>query len=278
MQRLSYYGDSLTIPCKGSLIVPSNNIDILPLVNDFTQDPRRLTTAESPWGGVNGLVDYAPGSVHVEGDGIYLTDVAGNNTSKDLPAGLLSRLGYLTVDTVAHTITEEFIVANTGTSNNHVVIDACDGLTNWAIHEGTGALSIDTNKIKYVGKPTVSGYCRLKRVAAIDLSNKAFIQFTIQSSLNATIMRSDIINPVTGLLFPQYPEFVYTILIPTPVPTTQAAINALVDNSPELEQAKIAAQIRAENITAKTAIRTFVNVLNTGNKIDFEGTATIPPE
>jgi hypothetical protein len=93
---------------------------------------------------------------------------------------------------------------------------------------------------------------------------------------NGVIIRSDIINPVSGLLFPQYPEFVYSITIPFPVPTTQAAINALVDNSPELELAKIAAQTRAENIAAKAVIRTFVNVLNSGNKIDFEGTATIP--
>jgi hypothetical protein len=90
------------------------------------------------------------------------------------------------------------------------------------------------------------------------------------------IIRTDVLNPVTGLLFPAYPEFVFSITIPDPAPTTQAEINLLVDNSAELQEAKRQAQSRANNIAAKTSIRNFVNVLNSSNKIDFEGTYVIP--
>lgn len=93
---------------------------------------------------------------------------------------------------------------------------------------------------------------------------------------NGVIMRSDILNPVTGLNFPQYPEFPRNIIIPTPPPATQAEIDALIDNSPELESVKAEAQARADNLIAKTAIRNFVNVLNSTNKIDFEGIYTPP--
>jgi hypothetical protein len=93
---------------------------------------------------------------------------------------------------------------------------------------------------------------------------------------NGAVIRTDVINPNTGQLIPEYPEFPFSITIPDPAPTTQAQVDALVDNSPELQEAKRQAQVRANNIAAKTSIRNFVNVLNAGNKIDFEGTYTIP--
>ena len=93
---------------------------------------------------------------------------------------------------------------------------------------------------------------------------------------SGVIIRTDVLNTVTGLLFPAYPEFVRNIIIPTPVPTTKDEIDALIDNSPELTSVKEEAQARADNITAKTAIRNFVNVLNSTNKIDFDGVYTPP--
>lgn len=187
MQRVNYSGDSLTIPCEGSLIVPSNNIDVLPSANEFNLDPRRLTTAESPFGGVNGLVSYSPGSVHVTvGDGIYLTDVAGNNSSKDLPAGLLSRLGYLTVDTVAHTITDEFIVANTATSNNPTVIDACDSINGWSFAFGSGTVSVNSG-IVASGTANATGYLIVTKNISWDLNSSAFICFSITASANCNL-------------------------------------------------------------------------------------------
>jgi hypothetical protein len=93
---------------------------------------------------------------------------------------------------------------------------------------------------------------------------------------NGVVIRTDVMNTVTGLLFPAYPEFVFQITIPNPAPTTQAEVDALIDNSPELQEAKRQAQTRANNITAKTSIRNFVNVLNSTNKIDFDGVYTIP--
>lgn len=186
MERLRNCGGSLTIPCQGSLIVPSGNIDTFPLINEFNLDPRRLTTAQSPLGGVNGLVDYAPGSVHVtEGDGIYLTDVAGNNTSKDLPAGLLSRLGYLTVDTVAHSITEEFIVSNTATSNNPTVINDGTVTTNWSMLFGTGTISVESGRLKIEGTTDSTGRFTIKNNTNIyDLSTFHFLSFSIESTIS----------------------------------------------------------------------------------------------
>lgn len=92
---------------------------------------------------------------------------------------------------------------------------------------------------------------------------------------NGVIKRTDVLNPVTGVLIPEYPEFPRNITIPTPPPKTRAEVDALIDNSPELESVKLEAQARADNITAKASIRTFVNLLNSSNKIDFEGVVTI---
>ena len=91
---------------------------------------------------------------------------------------------------------------------------------------------------------------------------------------NGVIKRTEVPNPVTGLNFPEYPEFVRSIIIPTQVPTTRAAVDALIDTSPELASVKAEAQARADDIIAKSAIRNFVNTLNSTNKIDFEGVYT----
>jgi hypothetical protein len=93
---------------------------------------------------------------------------------------------------------------------------------------------------------------------------------------NGIVIRTDVFNPATGLLFPAYPEFAFSIMIPDPAPATQTEVNALIDNSAELQEAKKQAQTRANNYAAKTSIRNFVNVLNSSNKIDFEGNYVIP--
>lgn len=91
---------------------------------------------------------------------------------------------------------------------------------------------------------------------------------------NGVIQRTDILNPATGLNFPRYPEFAENVAIPSPAPTTQGEIDALI--TPALENVKIRAQIRADNQAAKTSIKTFVNTLNVSDRIDFEGTVTLP--
>jgi hypothetical protein len=91
---------------------------------------------------------------------------------------------------------------------------------------------------------------------------------------NGVILRTDVMNAAGTALIPQYPEFGETVAIPIPAPTTQAEIDALI--SPALENVKMRAQIRANNTEAKTSIRTFVNALNQADRIDFEGTVTIP--
>lgn len=91
---------------------------------------------------------------------------------------------------------------------------------------------------------------------------------------NGVIKRTSIINPVTGLLIPEYPEFEEIIAIPSPAPLTQDEIDDLI--APALENVKIRAQVRANNQADKTSIRTFVNALNLADRIDFEGTVTLP--
>jgi hypothetical protein len=91
---------------------------------------------------------------------------------------------------------------------------------------------------------------------------------------NGVIRRSEIMNAAGTALIPYYPEFGETVAIPNPAPTTQEAIDALI--APALENVKIRAQVRANNTEAKTSIRTFVNALNQTDRIDFEGTVTLP--
>lgn len=91
---------------------------------------------------------------------------------------------------------------------------------------------------------------------------------------DGVVIRTDVINPTTGLLIPAYPEFAETVAIPNPAPATQAEIDALI--TPALENVKIRAQVRADNIAARTSIKTFVNTLNVSDRIDFEGTVTLP--
>lgn len=89
------------------------------------------------------------------------------------------------------------------------------------------------------------------------------------------IIRTDIPHPVTGVLIPAYPEFEEYVAIPADAQASQEYIDALI--LPALENAKRRAQVRADNIAAKTVIRTFVNALNQADRIDFEGTVELSP-
>lgn len=147
--------------------------------------PTLLTNSESPFGGVKSSIpDFCPGTVNVvSGDEVYLTDMSGTNSTKTLGAGKLKELGLLTIDTVAHTITEEFLLGNTATSNTPSVIDACINTTGWSIVDGTGTISIENGRLKITGTSSASGYFRIQKTNASDLSQFKFLCFSLQSTL-----------------------------------------------------------------------------------------------
>ena len=170
-KRIDPQGESITIETEGKvLVLPSGNPDILPLNNEYTLNSNRLTIAESPFGGLkgSGSPDYCVGTVNIiEGDGVYLHDVNGQNSSKTLSAGKLKELNLLSVDTTNHSITEEFVVANTSVSNNPTEIS--DGTTFEGRSAGTGALTsltTENGSIKAEDRGTISvGYKLNKTVS-----------------------------------------------------------------------------------------------------------------
>jgi hypothetical protein len=176
-------GEAISVETSGKvLVLPTGNAAVLPRFNESTLDPKRNN---DNFGGYNGSVDYAPGSIHVTtGTGIVLTDVAGNNSGSDLAAGLLKSLNYLTVDIAAHTITEEFIIANTSTSNTPTVIDACDATTGWSVVSGTGTISVENGRLKIVGTSDAStGLFQITKTVSVNASSHFFIGISIESTV-----------------------------------------------------------------------------------------------
>lgn len=183
------HGESITIETEGKvLVLPTGNADVLPLFNEYTLNSNRLSIAESPFGGLkgSGSPDYAPGTVNIiEGDGVYLQDVNGQNSSKTLSAGKLKELNLMSVDTVNHAITEEFIVANTAESNNPTVIDNCDSVDGWRGAIGTShVISVENGRLKVTGVSDTSGRLTIYKSINADLSAYSFLCCTIQPHEN----------------------------------------------------------------------------------------------
>jgi hypothetical protein len=181
------HGESITIETEGKvLVLPSGNPDILTSHNEYTLNSNRLTIAESPFGGLkgSGSPDYCVGTVNIiEGYGVYLQDVNGQNSSKTLSAGKLKELNLLSVDTTNHSITEEFIVANTAESNNPTVIDDCDSTDGWVQNTGTVSnISVENGKLKIVGTASAAGNLAIQKNIALDLSTFAFLSLSLTSS------------------------------------------------------------------------------------------------
>ena len=175
----------ITLDTSGKvLVLPTEDSFILPCFNEYTRNPNRLTVAESPFGGLkgSGSPDYLPGTLYTPTDGVYLTDITGQNSTKTLTAGKLKELGYLTVDTAAHTITQEFVARNDG-DNNPTVIDACDSTTGWSVNLGTGTITSSGGIISLTGTTTTSSALSLKRTISLDLSSQQFLKMRVRSSL-----------------------------------------------------------------------------------------------
>lgn len=171
------------------LVLPTANAAILPSFNQSVLDSNRLTIAESPFGGLkgSGSPDYCPGTLFCQTDGVYLTDTSGTNSTKTLTAGKLKELNLLTVNTTGHTITEELIVANTGTSNSPTVIIPFLNTTGWVFANGTGNLSVDGSGITISNGAHALGLLRIAKTENLTLGSSSFISFTLTSSVNATL-------------------------------------------------------------------------------------------
>jgi hypothetical protein len=189
------HGESITIETEGKvLVLPSGNPDILPSHNEYTLNSNRLTIAESPFGGLKGSSspDYAPGTVNIiEGDGVYLQDVSGTNSSKTLSAGKLKELNLLSVDTTNHSITEEFVVANTAESNNPTLINDCTSLTGISPYDGTSTLTINSG-INVSGTAGAGGSLTIQVPISISADFLILvIRATAECNLKCVLLNSD---------------------------------------------------------------------------------------
>jgi len=161
----------------------TNNATSLSLGSTFESDTIDFVNVSINSPGVNLIsADYAVGTLYTPTDGVYLTDVNGENSTKTLTAGKLKSLGLLTVDTTAHSITEEFIVANTATSNNPTVIDNCDSAKDWNVFIGNGTITTENGKLKVVGTTDEQGRIYVRKSVSLDLSGFEFFNLNISSS------------------------------------------------------------------------------------------------
>ena len=175
----------ITLDTSGKVIVlPTGIPEVLPLFNESTLNPNRLTIAESPFGGLkgSGSPDYAIGTLFTPTDNVYLSDITGQNSTKTLTAGKLKELGYLTVDTAAHTITQEFTVRN-DEWNNPTVIDACDNADGWSIVNGAGNISVIDGKLHVDGTADATGFFEINKTFSLNLTSYPFVGFELSSSI-----------------------------------------------------------------------------------------------
>lgn len=90
------------------------------------------------------------------------------------------------------------------------------------------------------------------------------------------IIYTDVLGQ-NGLPLPLYKEFSVNVQIPYNLPATAAERTALVTalKDEALEQAKLHAQKRANDMADKGIVRSLVTALNQTTGIDFEGTVVI---
>lgn len=232
-ERVGIHGESVTLDTLGKvLVLPTGSDVLLPSFNEYVLNSNRLTIAESPFGGIkgSGSPDYAPGTLYTPTDGVYLTDTSGTNSTKTLTAGKLKELGLLTVDTAAHSITEEFIVENTGTSNNPTVIADGSDASTWAVSTGTGNVTSENGRLKVVGESSTSSGLKIVKTG-VSLTNQHFFCFRIQCSVekNLFLQLSQSSNYIQwrGSRFPISANVDTTFVLPirTPQGTTGVSVS-----------------------------------------------------
>lgn len=190
-RRLMPRGDSITIPTNGKvLVLPTGSPTILPSFNEYVLNTNRCTIAETPFGGLkgSGSPDYGVGTVYCQTSGCVVTDVAGNNSGSTLSAGKLKELGYLSVDLVGHSVTEEFIVSNTSTSNNPSTLIAGNDTSGWSFAgSGSGSVTTDGTNLTASGTSNASGVFRCFKTISVDIGTAKFVKFTITPSNDSVL-------------------------------------------------------------------------------------------
>jgi len=219
------------------LVLPTEDAAILPSFNQSVLNSDRLTIAESPFGGLkgSGSPDYAPGTLYTPTDGVYLTDLSGTNSTKTLTAGKLTELGLLTVDTSAHTITEEFIIRNDNEGADVTVIDPLTSgwtegySTGGTITYANGVITNTDSVCDANGKSVL-----IKSIGLGFLLGKAFIKFTIVSNTDASLCCL-IVNPASstykqwsGVRFPLTGNVPTIFVLPISAPVSSTGANPSV--------------------------------------------------
>lgn len=184
---MTYSTNNYTNYCIGIRIVlpPSDNGR-----TNFNQIRLKTTLYYS---GVNYGLLGAPGTLYTPTAGCQLTSITGTNPTNLLTAGALAALGNLTVDTTNKTISEEFILVNTSTSNSAspptiVSAASASGWTGSADMGTVSSITSDGTKITVSGTSNASGYLAIyKIITAVDLTNYKFAKFNYVASANGSI-------------------------------------------------------------------------------------------
>lgn len=227
-ERLEFHGDSITIDCSAkTLILPTDNQNILPAHNEFTQNTSRCNLTETPSGGLKNSVvqDYFPGSLTIEGDGCYLQNTAGTYTGKTLGAGKLSETSsivdsgvegivFCTADGVEYrpadneqyligspsSIIEEFKVVNiSNVSTEYTITIRCpDSISSISLYNLSTGLHENisfTRELKAAGTKNTYKFSR-----TLSYNSSERLQLTITyESLSHTYSFSKDANTATGL-------------------------------------------------------------------------------
>lgn len=273
----------ITLETDGKILVlPTDNSAVLPSFNEYVLNPNRLTIVESPFGGLkSGSPDYCPGTLFVNsGDGVYLTDAAGNNSTKTLTAGMLKGVGGLTVDTSLHTVTQDFQIVNTG-DNNPTVIDACDSAPNgWIQNTGPVTITSTGGKIIVSGTTTAGdGFCNIKKTIGTTLNGKQFISFEINSGVSCTLsfaLNSGNSASWSNRLFPISANTITRFVLPILAPAGTTGLNPASNSgfNPGLETTiyigiktteNTAVTYSIDNITADTGKQAYIELQTPDN-------------
>jgi hypothetical protein len=124
-----------------------------------------------------------PGTLYTNTPSVLLTDIDGNNPSQTLTPTVLGN--RLSINSESHTITEEFIIKNESVSNDPVVIDTLSSTTGWSINSGSGVLSIENGKLKFVGTTSITGTVDIaKTLNSSYVASKNVLSYSITSSIS----------------------------------------------------------------------------------------------
>lgn len=189
-ERLEFHGDSVSLDTEGKvLVLPSGNPDILPNFNEYSPSVERLTDDICGTPGT-GSPDIASGAIYTQSEGIFLTDITGNNKTKTFTSNELTQLKCLSLDEAARTITEVFIVQNDNTGTDEIVLCSGQDATGWTTYSGTiSNVTVVDDHIVVSGTSNSIGALAIRiPISTVDLSSHRFLQATITANANCSAM------------------------------------------------------------------------------------------